>query len=205
MTCDCDGSKTFEAHIFDDGACTVCGYSADKTCAHTVKDGACTLCGYHEHTYAYTEDGHWMSCGCVLADNKLVEHSMEGDVCTECGYNAKNNSMHRFVNGTCADCGYHQHVYIYDANGHKYVCDCYLGGEMERHSLTNGKCSVCDYDASKTTDSSDKGEGQPLVKEESENGAASKGCGSVIGASSAIFGAVMMLGCAVALKKKEDN
>ena len=87
--------------------------------------------------------------------------------------------------------------------GPRVVCACYLDGEVEQHDLVSGRCAICGYDANNAMN---KPEGEKVQKLEPEAKAETeKGCKSVLGAASAVLGTVMTLGCALALKKKEDN
>ena len=102
------GQKQTEAHVYEDGVCTQCGFEEkdeDLNCEHLYsivqKDNTfhwikCSKCGEikpsskEKHTY---ED--WINCGdgthsssCILVDCRHLiteEHTFENGVCTECG------------------------------------------------------------------------------------------------------------------------
>ena len=205
LTCDCDGSGKLEEHEITDGRCEVCGYETTPIHKHSLSEGTCSECGYHEHKIAFDEKGHWFACGCYDGSNALCEHVMEQGKCTECGYVKAQKVLHRIdEQGNCTDCGYHEHIYLYDANGHKNVCKCYLSGRIDRHTLEDGKCTVCGYNSKAGADTGD-GTVNELQKEENTTniGASNGGCGSTLGAASVAMGVILMLGCAVTIKKKE--
>jgi len=202
--CD-DAEAYFEEHTMKSGECSVCGYNPEALCEHTAENGSCSECGYHWHAYAHNDEGHWTVCDCPLAKRELVAHLMSDGKCEICGYNTARKTMHKLVNGTCTECGYHEHVYIYDITGHKNVCDCYLSGDLEKHTLKNGDCSICCYNANGASNETDGEKVKVLYDGEPVKGVSPKGCSSAIGVTSAVFGAVMMLGCAVAVKKKENE
>lgn len=204
MSC-ADSDKALAEHTFKNGECTVCGYSPDAVCEHTVENGSCTKCGYHEHSYNHNTEGHWTVCGCPTSKLELNAHVMNGNKCEICGYNAKQNVMHKLVDGTCTECGYHEHVYAFDISGHRAICDCYLGGRMESHSLKDGRCTHCGYDSKTPVKESDDEKVKTLYSGDPVKGVSPSGCSSVVGTASAVLGVLVMLGCGVVFKKKGDR
>ncbi|MDO5377035.1 MAG: hypothetical protein Q4G52_01750, partial [Clostridia bacterium] len=97
-----------EAHRFENGVCTVCGYACQHAahgtdgvcvycgaaCVHSYAGGICSVCGAACVHPSYS-DGRCTVCGvsCI--------HRYENSVCTVCGYACQ----HSYVNGVCEFCG----------------------------------------------------------------------------------------------------
>ena len=102
---------TFGSHVWNGGACAVCG----DTCAHQYSNGVCVLCNKScAHRY---NNGVCVSCGLTCG------HIYQDGVCFVCGYECP----HNYLNGICSSCGQKEassDFYLFGyINGGNYACE----------------------------------------------------------------------------------
>ena len=86
------------------------------------------------------------------------------------------------------------------ADTHTMSCLCAQNAVEEEHSFKNKKCTVCGYSIVEETEPTDDTYDDDVEIEPGEE----IGCESSVGAT-AVISAVAAIGCALTLRKKEDN
>ena len=179
--CDCCGANITneEAHNWEDGHCSVCGYD----CIHTGGNATCTqkavcdIChieygeinadnhtGTEELTQTATEhEKKYDCCGKVTVEKG--NHNWKDGTCEVCGYVCVHSGgeANCTKGAVCENCGKEyteknqaNHsgnvVWVQTAETHQKKCDC-CDKEVsvsEAHDWENGVCKVCNYQCGHT-------------------------------------------------------
>ena len=179
--CDCCGANITneEAHNWEDGHCSVCGYD----CIHTGGNATCTqkavcdIChieygeinadnhtGTEEWTQTATEhEKKYDCCGKVTVEKG--NHNWKDGTCEVCGYVCVHSGgeANCTKGAVCENCGKEyteknqaNHsgnvVWVQTAETHQKKCDC-CDKEVsvsEAHDWENGVCKVCNYQCGHT-------------------------------------------------------
>lgn len=174
---------------------------------HTSETGKCEECGYHKHMYYYNSEGHWVICEECSIKGRVEKHFFDEVGCTICEYKKEADCEHEMVNSTCTKCGYHEHEYSYNEEGHTMICYCSKSTAVEEHTLNKkGKCKICGYDPNAVEDTGT--ETEPIVEDldvdfDVDDDSA-EGCNSSIGATATVLGTALIIGCGLAFRKKEE-
>ena len=177
-----------------------CGAKGVKR-KHTSTTEKCADCGYHYHLPMFDSKEHWVICEtCPLRTRADIHWFDENGDCTECGFKKENTCEHKMTNGTCSECGYHEHQYVTTADTHTMSCLCAQNAVAEEHSFKNKKCTVCGYSIAEETEPTDGTYDEDAEIKPGEE----IGCEASVGAT-AVISAVAAIGCALMLRKKEDN
>ncbi len=160
---DCGLRINFSAHDYEDGACSVCGY----TCAHENISS-------HYESWGYNHVFYCENCNGRIEE----EHTFEGNNCSKCGqtecahtnvgslqtnteYHERDCSdchttlreRHTFdSNETCTVCGYQichhtgERKYAGEEGRHFYICGDCEETVREDHTFNGKVCTVCGYD-----------------------------------------------------------
>ena len=104
-------NATYGDHVWNGGACMVCG----STCDHKYSNGICSLCGKScAHKY---NNGICSSCGLACT------HIYRDGICMVCGLACN----HKYANGVCTSCGIKEKssdYYLFGfINGGNYACE----------------------------------------------------------------------------------
>ena len=138
-------NATYGEHVWNGGACTVCG----ETCNHAYSNGVCSLCGKScAHRFS---NGICSSCGLACA------HNYHDGACSVCGMAC----THNYVGGICSSCGMKEaskDFYLFGyINGGNYACEENYT-DLGQYKFENGKLvatfDVNSYVAVKTGDNS---------------------------------------------------